>query len=308
MIAPRRPWLAALLTLIAPGLGHLYAGMPRAALAVGLVIPAAVVFGFGMAWTFLSPGWSTVVLGLLVALGLPLACVLHAATCARRAGSMYELRPYNRWYYYLVAWVAVTLCARAAYALVMGRIGEPFRIGSPASEPELLAGDHVWAAKLPRSVLVPERDALVIFVSVEETTPGLQIVKRVIGTPGDTLAMVGDTVVRNGQRLLEPYAIGRSPGGVGDPERLRQIRDWQLDHYIGPDSGAYQPTVHDWRPLVVPPGHFFALGDNRDQSYDSRFYGFVPAANVRSRPRLVYLSWDPDARGMRWNRVGHAVR
>ena len=57
----------------------------------------------------------------------------------------------------------------------------------------------------------------------------------------------------------------------------------------------------------MPSGHFFAVGDNRDESYDSRFYGFVPLANARSRPRLVYFSRDPST-GVRWSRVGRAVR
>jgi signal peptidase I len=77
-----------------------------------------------------------------------------------------------------------------------------------------------------------------------------------------------------------------------------------------------QPSLHDWGPLVVPARSFFMMGDNRDNSVDSRFYGFVPRQNVRGRPMLVYYSYDPEegveyvraVTSVRWSRIGSWIR
>ena len=75
---------------------------------------------------------------------------------------------------------------------------------------------------------------------------------------------------------------------------------------------AYAPDLQDWGPLVVPPDSFFALGDNRDASYDSRYYGFIPMSRVLGKPRVIYLSLEKDTSGsvtgLRWARIGARVR
>src|SRR5437899_3182644 len=150
----------------------------------------------------------------------------------------------------------------------------------------------------------PERGGIVVFRSVEDSTPNLNIVKRVIGAGGDTLRMVHDSMYRNGMRLDEPYALHLAGGGEVDPDfRLQQMRAWQLRYYIGRDSAHYHPTTHDWGPVVVTPGHFCVMGDNRDESYDSRFWGFLPRAHIVGKPLVIYLSIATDPLRIRWNRM-----
>src|SRR5260370_11186349 len=127
-------------------------------------------------------------------------------------------------------------------------------------------GIRFW--RLP-GYATPQRDGIVVFRSVEDSTPNLNIVKRVIGAAGDTLAMVRDTVYRNGRRLDEPYALHtRAPP---DPDfRLQPIRAWQLSHYLGRDPARYHPTTHDCGPLAVPRRPLLLVGHHPARSYHHR--------------------------------------
>jgi signal peptidase I len=148
----------------------------------------------------------------------------------------------------------------------------------------------------------PHRDGIVIFRSVEDSTPNLDIVKRVIGEPGDTLQMVRDSIIRNSRRLPEPYAlyIGSPPVS---PQVQAEMRAHQLPHYIGRDPASYRPDTHNWGPIVVPPDSFWVMGDNRDDSRDSRFWGFLPRAHIEGRPLFIYMSVATDPFRIRWNRL-----
>jgi len=198
---------------------------------------------------------------------------------------------------------------------------EAFRIPSGSMENTLLIGDFLFVNKaayggeleIPilglRFLRVPgyaepRRDEVVVFRSVEDSTPNLDIVKRIIGAPGDTLQMVHDTVVRDGRRLDEPYALHLARGVMPDDAfRLSQIRARQLPHYVGPHPESYHPTTHDWGPIGVPPDSFFVMGDNRDESYDSRYWGFLPRSHIVGRPLFIYMSVATDPFRIRWNRL-----
>ena len=198
---------------------------------------------------------------------------------------------------------------------------EAFRIPSSSMENTLLVGDFLFVNKaafggeleipltgihfgrLP-AYATPRAGDVVVFRSVEDSTPNLNIVKRLIGGPGDTLEMRHDTVIRNGVALDEPYALRTGLAPVPEEEfRQRQMRAWQLPHYVGRDAAGYGPTTHDWGPIVVPADHYFAMGDNRDQSYDSRFWGFLPRPHIRGRPLFIYMSVATQPFRIRWNRL-----
>jgi signal peptidase I len=222
----------------------------------------------------------------------------------------------------LISWAKAIGVALAVWIVLRSYVIEAFRIPSPSMENTLLVGDFLFVDKtafggefeipftgirflrLPGYV-TPHRDRVVIFRSVEDSTPNLSVVKRIIGEGGDTLQMIADTVFRNGQRLDESrYAIHLAAGVVRDDElRLRQMRAWQLLHYVGPAPDRYLPTTHDWGPLVVPPDHFFMMGDNRDESYDSRYWGFLPRDNIVGRPLFIYFSVATRPFRIRWNRL-----
>lgn len=199
---------------------------------------------------------------------------------------------------------------------------EAFQIPSGSMERTLLAGDFlfvnkaVFGAQIPgtRARLpafeTPRRGDVVVFAYPRN--PDLNYVKRLIGVGGDTVEMHVGRVRVNGALLAEPYVLRIDPThDVVDPEF-----NWQRAYFAGaPDEPRrLHPTRDNWGPLVVPAGKYFVLGDNRDNSADSRYWGFVDAAAVKGRPMVVYFSYDrethdalPWLTDIRWHRLGSIV-
>lgn len=219
-----------------------------------------------------------------------------------------------------VAWARALGAAFLIWMVLRSFLVEAFRIPSASMENTLLVGDFLFVNKavfggeleIPLTGIhccrlpafgTPRRDEVVIFRSVEDSTPDLNIVKRVIGAPGDTLQMVHDTVIRNGRRLDEPYALHTAETPAPDDMYRAQMRALQLAQYVGKDPAHYQPTTHDWGPIVIPPQHYWVMGDNRDESYDSRFWGFLPREHIRGRPLVIYMSVATRPLRIRWNRL-----
>jgi signal peptidase I len=166
----------------------------------------------------------------------------------------------------------------------------------------------------------PQYDDIVVFVSPYQVeypeNPTPTVVKRVVGMEGDTVLSRGGVVIRNGDTLsARDGGMRRSDVGAVAPP----IFSWQQRAELRGTRFGDPPatrTIDDWGPLLVPPGHFWMMGDNRHDSYDSRYYGFVPRGNVRGRPLFVYWSYDNEAcdfpihcfwRG-RWSRLGHVFK
>ena len=220
-------------------------------------------------------------------------------------------------------WLRTLAGAFAIYFVVQAFLIQAFRIPSGSMEDTLLVGDWLFVnksiygpkipftdARLP-SLREPPRESIVVFESPIE--PGLNLVKRVIGVGGDTLAMRGGQLIRNGEEADGPYVHHVDPGGNTSDPAMR----WQVRHLL-PSAGdprTYRPTRDDWGPVVVPPGHFFMMGDNRDASFDSRYYGFVRRDLIRGKPLFIYYSYDarspkplPFITAIRWERIGDPIR
>jgi len=218
----------------------------------------------------------------------------------------------------LLSFLRSLVAPLALFLVLRTFVVEAFHIWPSGSmERTLLIGDFLFVNKALYGAEIPvlhrrlpgfrepERLDVVIFESVEE--PGLTVVKRIIGLPGDTLAMRGNVLQVNGQPLTEPY-VQHVPGAF--PQRDPHMRRWQLPHLAGADPAIYDPTSWDWGPIVVPADSFFVMGDNRDDSYDSRYWGFLGRDRIRGAPFLVYFSYDrtrptplPFLTGIRWGRI-----
>jgi len=159
----------------------------------------------------------------------------------------------------------------------------------------------------------PSRNDIVVFDSKEQ--PGMAIVKRLIGVPGDTISMRAGQLYRNGVLVPEPYAVNADPDRSESPAMRAKMREWQVRHLAGISATDYEPDLHDWGPILVPPDSLFMMGDNRDDSYDSRYWGFLAEKKVRGTPLVVYYSYNPDSwkslpfiSDIRWGRLLHHPR
>jgi signal peptidase I len=223
---------------------------------------------------------------------------------------------------------------------------EAFRIPSGSMIPSLLVGDWLFVNKLVYGPHIPftqinlpgysdpKRGEVVVFVSPfqpDEAAKGNDgtptLVKRLIGTPGDTLYMRDGLVYVNGIAQRQGFAAASNE--KGDGTYVDPLFDWQKRYALKSSrfgAAPAQPTLDNWGPLVVPPAHYFMMGDNRYCSKDSRYWGVVPRENVRGRPMFVYYSYrpgdEPEERcayetsnrplpfitDVRWGRIGTRIR
>jgi signal peptidase I len=176
---------------------------------------------------------------------------------------------------------------------------QAFKIPTGSMKPNLLVGDHLivnkfifapTASPLERALLPMRpirRGDIIVFKFPEE--PERDFIKRVIGLPGETLELKNETVLINGQPLTEEYAHYLFPPAVDDDIRRK------------------------YGPVTVPAGHFFMMGDNRDDSQDGRFWGFLPQSYVKGRALFIYWSFDVPDDGSgggfapRWGRLFHQI-
>jgi signal peptidase I len=212
-------------------------------------------------------------------------------------------------------WTKSIAAALVIWFFLRALLVEAFRIPSGSMENTLQIGDFLfvnkalYGAEIPvvhtrlPAFREPKRGDVVVFDS--ETEQGVNVVKRVIGMPGDTIAMRDNVVYIDDKPLNEPYVI-RTGTDREDPA----FRAWQVRHLVGRDPKNYRPTLWNWGPLLVPPDSFFVMGDNRDDSYDSRYWGFLARDRIRGRPMFIYYSYDkngvlplPFVTAIRWDRI-----
>jgi signal peptidase I len=279
--ARRRWWLAGLLTFLGLGLGQLYNGQPRR----GLLLfaswwPIALAACGTLVWPV--PFWVPVTLFALL-LVLDIFAIGDAIAGARRAGSPFMLRPYNRWYVYFAVYAAIVLFGLGALRL-MHLQAMTFYIPSGAMEPTVLIGDHLAVDMLSLRQRAPRRGEIIVFRSTEN--PRISVIKRVVALPGEQISIVNKRIYLNGTLVDDSaYAIHRD------------------SHSFSRESPSLMAARDNFGPYTVPPGTFFCLGDNRDNSWDSRFTGPVPRSNIEGGGRIrVY--WSRNLHAVRWHRIG----
>jgi signal peptidase I len=176
---------------------------------------------------------------------------------------------------------------------------QAFTIPSGSMMDTLLVGDYILVNKFlygPEVPLTeyrlpgfrnPTRGDIIVFKYPQDEKR--DFIKRIIGTPGDTVQVRGDQVLVNGRALIEPY-VRKVDSPLGDR-----------------GSPAYCGYAYACEPTVVPPGSYFVMGDNRNNSQDSRYWGFVRKDKIKGKAFLIYWSWDGDRHWLRWWRLARYI-
>ncbi|MGB9762255.1 MAG: signal peptidase I [Caldimicrobium sp.] len=195
----------------------------------------------------------------------------------------------------IAEWLKSIVIALILALFIRTFIVQAYKIPSGSMIPTLLVGDYLLVNKLSFGIRnpikddflyrwgLPHRQEIVVFTYPEDKK--LDFIKRVIGLPGDTVEIINKKVFVNGRPLSEPYV---------------QFTD----------NTVYPKEISprdNFGPVKVPPGHIFVLGDNRDQSYDSRFWGFVPIHSLKGKALIIYFSWDSEKGRIRFSRIGNLI-
>lgn len=195
-------------------------------------------------------------------------------------------------------WTEALLVAAVLALIIRTFVVQAFKIPSGSMEDTLLIGDHLLVNKFVYGLQVPGADGrwltireprrgdIVVFEFPEDRGKSFwqrrDFIKRVVGLPGDTVEIRDKKVFVNGQLHVVPEAVYK--------------------------DGTLLPGGRDNMPAVkVPAGHYFMMGDNRDRSYDSRFWGFVRNDEIKGLAFIKYWSWDSEKFSPRWNRIGRLI-
>ena len=195
---------------------------------------------------------------------------------------------------------------------------EPFRIPSGSLEPTLQMGDFIlvnkydYGFKLPvlHTALTkgskPERGDIIVFRW--PPNPSYDFIKRVIGVPGDKVSYINKELYINGNKIPQMFLKNVKTNEEGNDA-------WQViekeEDLLGVRHLMYidkAKSGRDYKDIVVPAGMYFVMGDNRDDSADSRYWGFVSEKDIVGKAIMVWMSWDGNHNSIRWDRLGMAIR
>jgi signal peptidase I len=302
----RKPLFALALSFFMTGLGHVYSGKPRKGVLIFLAASIIPLILFQI--SVVGPGLLLIAsLGLSVAasFGIYIWAAVDAWKLAKRTSEDYRLKAYNKLALYLLLVVGWNLLSFGALVDLKGVCfwAAPYRMATGSMAPTLLQGDLVMTDRRVDHSAENHglrRGELVVFKYPLDRNR--VFVKRIVGLPGDEIMIKGMELSVNG-KIRTGKEVPRE-----ERSRLHIIQENTIVFYEEGDAGTYavqffplaerKDTV-----ITVPERSCFVLGDNRDNSMDSRHWGMVPLDDIVARAKEVYFSVDPDD-GVRWGRIG----
>jgi len=277
MNKPRKWWIAGILSLLEPGLGQIYNGQARKGI-IMLVLPILVSTALVLGLTSENMLALMVIL-MLLSVAYSIYVIGDAIVTALERKTEYQLQRYNRLTTYIGIVVLMMVLNTGLSSFIKKNYVQAFKIPSASNEPALLVGDQVLVDKRPVA-RNPKRGDLIIFEYPADTHK--DFVKRVVAVGGDIVAMRNKNLILNGEEISEPYITHKDP------------KTFTRRDFI--------------EPLTVPENSYFVMGDNRDNSLDSRFWGFVTKDKIKGTVANIYWSWDPTTKRVRWERIGSKVQ
>jgi signal peptidase I len=287
---PRKWWIAAILSLLSPGLGHIYNGQARKGIVILILGNYILPFLLLQCITWYLGTLSLPILYVVVALALVLYVVMIADAIrqANRLKFEYQPQKYNKWFVYVGILLAITVISFAIPDIgfdtdtIKSNYMQAYKIPSGSMEPTLLIGDRILVDRR-LSARNPVRGTIIIFEYPEDPTK--DFVKRVEAVGGDIVEI----------RDKELYINNKL------------VKETQVAHLESNIIPASQNPRDNYGPVTVPKDAFFVMGDNRDRAYDSRFWGFVGKAKIKGTVRQIYWSWDRKTSAVRWDRISKRI-
>ena len=293
-IKRRRPLVAVLLSLLAPGLGHVYCGRFGKGLLLYFI---GTILGVPGLLGILPMGLGYPIVGMIAiaaGVGIWIYAIENARRTAKRTCSDYVPRDYNRWWVYLIlAVLPMPISVGGAFYLREVML-QAFYVPSKSMYPTIRFGERVLANKMTYRREPVRRGDIIVFPNPNKRHQ--KNIKRVVALPGDTVEMVDNQLIVNA-RKLETTRVGDSAAG-DDTQRAGDIVQELNDSFtyrillaLQADTGTTDDACRKSRNFpktTVPNGHCFVLGDNRNRSHDSRDYGPVPLRDIVGRVDYIY--------------------
>jgi len=302
----RKPLFALALSFFLTGLGHLYNGKPRKGFIIFLIYSIIPFLFFQL--SVLGPGQMLILfllLSILTSLGLYIWAAVDAWKHAKRIGENYILKFYNKLYIYILLIILLNFypLGRIVDLSEVCFFARPYRMSTGSMVPTILPGDLVMTdSRIDHSApnYGLKKGELVVFKYPKDKTK--HFVKRIIGLSGDKIDIKGLDLYVNGKKI--PSREGPNLEVRRDEKSIKRT----ITLYEEGDSGTYavfyiKGSERKDLSITVPEGYCFVIGDNRDNSMDSRHWGPIPLDDVVARAKLIYFSFDPEG-GIRWRRIG----
>jgi len=278
---PRKWWVAGLLSLFWPGVGQVYNGQARK----GIIYFLLQLLLMPLFLLSLDSSYVIIYVGLLVTYAIILYFIVVGDSIyfSIKLGSDYQLKKYNKIIIYIGLIVFVMAFSSSEKYFVRHNYVQAYKVPAASMEPTLLIGDHILVDR-SMSGRNPKRGDIIVFEFPEDKRKAF--VKRVVAVGGDVVAGKDKELYVNNKLVKDSYAVHNEP-------------------YVIPAS---MNSRDNFGPVTVPAGSYFVMGDNRDRSYDSRFWGCVAQSKIEGTVKNIYLSLDYKNNSVRWDRIGTKVK
>ena len=279
----RSPLLAAVLAYLVAGLGHLYVGkFQRAMVIIGIysVLLTIIVI------TRIQHYYAGTLMFISLVLALNIVMIVDAFRLAKRQRP-YVMKRYNRWYFY-IGYLILAASISLYISEYRGRICgfESFRIPSTSMEPTIQRGDFIVVDRWIYDNNPVKRGDLIVFQYPKD--PSIDYISRVIALPGEEMKYLDKQIYLNGDLMPQHEEKTYSSLAMPDEKLTQKIEILDnLKHKILLTNR--HPTINTT--MLVPEGHYLVMGDNRDNANDSRYWGYVPADNIKGKALYVWFSF-----------------
>lgn len=262
-----------MLSFLVPGLGQVYNGQLTKGLLFYFLVSTWGELTFSFTYYILQSPLTRFGLGFLflsafIYLVVYLLIIFESIRAANRTGEDHVVKRYNKWYVYLVVILIVSGVSESYSLSYRDNLLRAYKIPSRSMQPTLEVGDYIMCNELYYRYNDPDHGDLIIFKYPQDDD--LDYIKRIVAVPGDTVMTRGNELFINGLKTKEPYAIYTR-------ENL--------------EPGDFVPN---FGPVTVEEGEYFVMGDNRNNSEDSRFFGAVKRHRIQGKAIFIYFSWDSD--------------